>query len=47
MQALGAYGFLARVKGKKYFMNHIPEGNQIIGKKTYRGLGMIIRYYTD
>jgi NDP-sugar pyrophosphorylase family protein/aminoglycoside/choline kinase family phosphotransferase len=30
MQALGAYGFLARVKGKKYFMNHIPEGIRLL-----------------
>jgi len=30
MQALGAYGFLARVKGKKYFMNHIPEGVRLL-----------------
>jgi aminoglycoside/choline kinase family phosphotransferase len=25
MQALGAYGFLAEVKGKKYFLKHVPE----------------------
>ena len=25
MQALGAYGFLARLKGKKYFLRHIPQ----------------------
>jgi NDP-sugar pyrophosphorylase family protein/aminoglycoside/choline kinase family phosphotransferase len=30
MQALGAYGFLATVKGKKYFMNHIPEGVRLL-----------------
>jgi NDP-sugar pyrophosphorylase family protein/aminoglycoside/choline kinase family phosphotransferase len=24
MQALGAYGFLAKIKGKKYFLKHIP-----------------------
>ncbi|HBU05700.1 MAG TPA: hypothetical protein DEA95_03780 [Nitrospiraceae bacterium] len=26
MQALGAYGFLSAVKGKKYFLKYIPEG---------------------
>jgi NDP-sugar pyrophosphorylase family protein/aminoglycoside/choline kinase family phosphotransferase len=26
MQALGAYGFLSTVKGKKYFQKYIPEG---------------------
>jgi len=26
MQALGAYGFLSSVIGKKYFLKHIPEG---------------------
>lgn len=25
MQALGAYGFLATVKGKRYFLKHVPE----------------------
>jgi len=25
MQALGAYGFLSRVKGKKYFLMHVPQ----------------------
>ncbi|MDO8281589.1 MAG: sugar phosphate nucleotidyltransferase [Thermodesulfovibrionia bacterium] len=25
MQALGAYGFLSVVKGKKYFLKHVPE----------------------
>ena len=25
MQALGAYGFLAVVKGKTYFLKHVPE----------------------
>jgi len=25
MQALGAYGFLSRVKGKKYFFLHVPQ----------------------
>ena len=26
MQALGAYGFLSIVKGKKYFLKYVPEG---------------------
>ncbi len=26
MQALGAYGFLSSVKGKKYFLKHVEEG---------------------
>jgi NDP-sugar pyrophosphorylase family protein/aminoglycoside/choline kinase family phosphotransferase len=30
MQALGAYGFLSAVKGKKYFLNHIPEGLRLL-----------------
>jgi NDP-sugar pyrophosphorylase family protein len=30
MQALGAYGFLSSVKGKKYFLKHIPEGLRLL-----------------
>ncbi len=30
MQALGAYGFLATVKGKTHFMKHIPEGIRLL-----------------
>ena len=30
MQALGAYGFLSRVKGKKYFLKYIPEGLRLL-----------------
>ncbi len=30
MQALGAYGFLSAVKGKKYFLKHIPEGLRLL-----------------
>ena len=30
MQALGAYAFLANVKGKKYFLKHIPEGLRLL-----------------
>lgn len=30
MQALGAYGFLSSVIGKKYFLKHIPEGLRLL-----------------
>ena len=30
MQALGAYGFLATVRGKPYFRKHIPEGMRLL-----------------
>jgi aminoglycoside/choline kinase family phosphotransferase len=30
MQALGAYGFLSEVKGKKYFLKHIPEALRLL-----------------
>ncbi len=30
MQALGAYGFLATVKGKKYFLKHVIEGLRLL-----------------
>jgi NDP-sugar pyrophosphorylase family protein/aminoglycoside/choline kinase family phosphotransferase len=30
MQALGAYGFLAAVKGKKYFLKHVPEALKLL-----------------
>jgi NDP-sugar pyrophosphorylase family protein/aminoglycoside/choline kinase family phosphotransferase len=30
MQALGAYGFLSSVKGKKYFIKYIPEGMRLL-----------------
>ncbi|TAL24663.1 MAG: DUF1679 domain-containing protein [Nitrospirae bacterium] len=30
MQALGAYGFLSKIKGKKYFLKHIPEGLRLL-----------------
>ncbi|MDH4232597.1 MAG: phosphotransferase [Nitrospirota bacterium] len=30
MQALGAYGFLAKVKGKKYFLKHIPQAMEYL-----------------
>jgi len=34
MQALGAYGFLAIVKGKKYFLKHIPEALRLLKEET-------------
>ncbi len=30
MQALGAYGFLSSVKGKKYFLRYVPEGLRLL-----------------
>jgi aminoglycoside/choline kinase family phosphotransferase len=30
MQALGAYGFLSAVKGKSYFLKHVPEGLRLL-----------------
>lgn len=30
MQALGAYGFLSKVKGKKYFLKYVPEGLSLL-----------------
>lgn len=30
MQALGAYGYLSMVKGKTYFLKHVPEGLRLL-----------------
>lgn len=30
MQALGEYGFLSSVKGKKHFLKYIPEGLRVL-----------------
>jgi NDP-sugar pyrophosphorylase family protein/aminoglycoside/choline kinase family phosphotransferase len=30
MQALGAYGFLSQVKGKTYFLKHVPEALRLL-----------------
>ncbi|MEW6214043.1 MAG: sugar phosphate nucleotidyltransferase, partial [Nitrospirota bacterium] len=30
MQALGAYGFLSKIKGKKYFLKYVPEGIRLL-----------------
>jgi aminoglycoside/choline kinase family phosphotransferase len=34
MQALGAYGFLTVVKGKKYFLKHVPEAMRLLREET-------------
>ncbi len=34
MQALGAYGFLSAVKGKKYFLKHVPEALKMLKEET-------------
>ncbi len=34
MQALGAYGFLSSVKGKKYFLKHVPEALRLLKEET-------------
>jgi len=30
MQALGAYGFLSKIKGKKYFLKYVPESLRLL-----------------
>jgi NDP-sugar pyrophosphorylase family protein/aminoglycoside/choline kinase family phosphotransferase len=32
MQALGAYGFLSKIKGKQYFLKFVPEGLRLLRK---------------
>jgi aminoglycoside/choline kinase family phosphotransferase len=34
MQALGAYGFLSTLKGKTYFLKHVPEGLRLLKEET-------------
>ncbi|MGC2062322.1 MAG: phosphotransferase [Thermodesulfovibrionales bacterium] len=34
MQALGAYGFLARIKGKAYFLKHVPQALHYLTEET-------------
>jgi hypothetical protein len=34
MQALGAYGFLAAMKGKKYFLKYVPEALRLLREET-------------
>lgn len=49
MQALGAYGFLSSVKGKKYFLKYIPEGLRLLkedllsSKNEYPELCKLVR----
>jgi len=48
MQALGAYGFLSKVKGKKYFLKYVPEGLRLLkedvslSKKEYPELYSLV-----
>jgi NDP-sugar pyrophosphorylase family protein/aminoglycoside/choline kinase family phosphotransferase len=39
MQALGAYGFLSAVKGKKYFLKHVPEALRLLREETEAAKG--------
>ncbi|MBF0559968.1 MAG: phosphotransferase, partial [Nitrospirae bacterium] len=34
MQALGAYGFLSAVKGKKFFLKHVPEALRMLKEEA-------------
>jgi aminoglycoside/choline kinase family phosphotransferase len=34
MQALGAYGYLARVKGKSYFLKYVPRALAYLREET-------------
>ncbi len=53
MQALGAYGFLARVKGKTYFLKHVPAALQYLSEETgaaadeYPHLAELVRLLHD
>lgn len=48
MQVLGAYGFLSKIKGKKYFLKYVPEGLRLLKEDielvgdNYRELKKII-----
>lgn len=52
MQALGAYGFLSVVKGKKYFLKHVPEALRLLkediteAKKEYPELYKLVNRLT-
>ncbi len=39
MQALGAYGFLSLVKGRKYFVKHIPEALRLLKEEAGQARG--------
>jgi NDP-sugar pyrophosphorylase family protein/aminoglycoside/choline kinase family phosphotransferase len=49
MQALGAYGFLSAVKGKNYFLKHVPEALRMLKEeaaktgKDYPVLSRLVR----
>jgi NDP-sugar pyrophosphorylase family protein/aminoglycoside/choline kinase family phosphotransferase len=49
MQALGAYGFLSSVKGKKYFLKYVPEALRLLkedlasAKKEFPLLDALVR----
>jgi hypothetical protein len=53
MQALGAYGFLSVVKGKKYFLKHIPEALRLLKeeaavvKNEYPALSRLVQKLVD
>ena len=48
MQALGAYGFLSRIKGKKFFLKYMSEGLRLLkedvslSKEEYPGLYSLV-----
>lgn len=39
MQALGAYAFLSRAKGKRYFLKHVPEGLRLLREDASEARG--------
>jgi NDP-sugar pyrophosphorylase family protein/aminoglycoside/choline kinase family phosphotransferase len=43
MQALGAYGFLSAIKGKTYFLKHVPEALRMLKEET----GAVKNEYTE
>jgi NDP-sugar pyrophosphorylase family protein len=53
MQALGAYGFLSAVKGKTYFLKHVPEALRLLRedmwhvKAEYPALSELIRSFRN
>ncbi|MEM6277951.1 MAG: hypothetical protein AAF733_00630, partial [Verrucomicrobiota bacterium] len=40
MQALGAYGYLSEVKGKKEFLQHIPTAQRRLRQLAGGGAGL-------
>jgi aminoglycoside/choline kinase family phosphotransferase len=45
MQALGAYGYLSQVKGKKYFLKHVTEGLRLLREDVSLGKGKYPKLY--